>query len=180
MAVPESKICNSVPQGFRGEGTFVLNCEHINRLDCNNDGLGAWGMTFSGRLLCLLAHLLLCWFRQACREESVLWPFDLWPFYENGWWQRKFAAGREVHMEMHDAEIWASDDSCCERRWKSLYQEGIFRLQFLNSADPAHAFHLYVVLENTTQMQRRISWSYFRCIQRFIHLSGTKWYHLLW
>ncbi|VDP04881.1 unnamed protein product [Heligmosomoides polygyrus] len=43
MAVPESKICNSVPQGFRGEGTFVLNCEHINRLDCNNDGLGAWG-----------------------------------------------------------------------------------------------------------------------------------------
>ncbi|WKY13201.1 hypothetical protein Q1695_004199 [Nippostrongylus brasiliensis] len=43
VSVHESKICSSIPQGFRGEGTFVINCEQLNRSEANNDGLGAWG-----------------------------------------------------------------------------------------------------------------------------------------
>ncbi|KAK5976047.1 hypothetical protein GCK32_010068 [Trichostrongylus colubriformis] len=43
IAVHESKVCTSVPQEFRGEGTFVINVEHLNRSDSNNDGLGMWG-----------------------------------------------------------------------------------------------------------------------------------------
>ncbi|VDM59145.1 unnamed protein product, partial [Angiostrongylus costaricensis] len=42
--VHESKVCMSIPQGFRGEGTFVVNCEHLQQCDSNNDGLGSWGM----------------------------------------------------------------------------------------------------------------------------------------
>ncbi|KAL6741470.1 hypothetical protein Aduo_014721 [Ancylostoma duodenale] len=43
VPVQESKVCNSVPQGFRGEGTFIVNCENLHRSDSNNDGLGSWG-----------------------------------------------------------------------------------------------------------------------------------------
>uniref|UniRef100_A0A0K0DFE9 Glycoprotein n=1 Tax=Angiostrongylus cantonensis TaxID=6313 RepID=A0A0K0DFE9_ANGCA len=41
--VHESKVCMSIPQGFRGEGTFVVNCEHLQQCDSNSDGLGSWG-----------------------------------------------------------------------------------------------------------------------------------------
>ncbi|KAK6035160.1 hypothetical protein COOONC_27336 [Cooperia oncophora] len=41
--VQESKICNSVPQEYRGEGTFVINCGNLDRTEFNNDGLGMWG-----------------------------------------------------------------------------------------------------------------------------------------
>ncbi|KAJ1360104.1 hypothetical protein KIN20_019000 [Parelaphostrongylus tenuis] len=41
--VHENKICMSMPQGFRGEGTFVVNCEQLQQCDSNNDGMGSWG-----------------------------------------------------------------------------------------------------------------------------------------
>nr|CDJ83264.1 Protein Y39B6A.43, isoform b [Haemonchus contortus] len=43
IAVHESKVCTTIPQEFRGEGTFVINCENLDRSDSNNDGLGMWG-----------------------------------------------------------------------------------------------------------------------------------------
>ncbi|ETN68618.1 hypothetical protein NECAME_15728 [Necator americanus] len=43
VPVQGSKVCNSIPQGFRGEGTFVVNCENLHRTYCNHDGLGSWG-----------------------------------------------------------------------------------------------------------------------------------------
>ncbi|KJH46993.1 hypothetical protein DICVIV_06923 [Dictyocaulus viviparus] len=43
VTVHEDNVCTSIPQGFRGEGTFVVNCENLYRSDSNNDGLGCWG-----------------------------------------------------------------------------------------------------------------------------------------
>ncbi|VDO46927.1 unnamed protein product [Haemonchus placei] len=43
IAVHENKVCTTIPQEFRGEGTFVINCENLDRSDSNNDGLGMWG-----------------------------------------------------------------------------------------------------------------------------------------
>ncbi|KHJ87960.1 hypothetical protein OESDEN_12252, partial [Oesophagostomum dentatum] len=43
LPVHESKVCDSVPQGFRGEGTFIVSCENLHRSDSNHDGLGSWG-----------------------------------------------------------------------------------------------------------------------------------------
>uniref|UniRef100_A0A1I7XK57 Protein kinase domain-containing protein n=1 Tax=Heterorhabditis bacteriophora TaxID=37862 RepID=A0A1I7XK57_HETBA len=42
--VPNKKICSTVPQNFRGEGTFVIDLRPLNnRHDAGLDGLGTWG-----------------------------------------------------------------------------------------------------------------------------------------
>ncbi|VDK43462.1 unnamed protein product [Anisakis simplex] len=44
MSMDVSKICDSVPQNYRGEGTFVIDLRGFaNRHDVSLDGLGVWG-----------------------------------------------------------------------------------------------------------------------------------------
>uniref|UniRef100_A0A0M3IJM0 Polyprotein n=1 Tax=Ascaris lumbricoides TaxID=6252 RepID=A0A0M3IJM0_ASCLU len=53
ISVDPSKICDSVPQNYRGEGTFIIDLRGFaNRHDVSLDGLGMWGKFFLFNFSC--------------------------------------------------------------------------------------------------------------------------------